>query len=93
MGEKPRNYLDANSCVQTVKTKEEAPPSSPKAHVVESTTQEVYPCSSKGKSKAIILKKKVVNIPHPLRKLVQKMKTTNASRDQIPISQEAIPKP
>ncbi|KAL6284692.1 hypothetical protein ACE6H2_015621 [Prunus campanulata] len=44
--------------------------SSPKAHVVESTSQEAYPCSSKGKSKAIIMKRKVVNIPHPQRKLV-----------------------
>ncbi|KAI5338768.1 hypothetical protein L3X38_018040 [Prunus dulcis] len=68
-------------------------PLSPEAYVVESTLQEVYPCSPKGKSKAIIMKKKVVNIPHPQRKLVKKVKTTDVSRYQIPVSQGAVPKP
>ncbi|CAL9017106.1 unnamed protein product [Prunus brigantina] len=69
------------------------PPSSPKTHAVESTSQEVYPCLSKGKNKAIIMEKKVVNIPHPQRKHVQKVKTTDASRDQNPVSQGVVPKP
>ncbi|KAI5344524.1 hypothetical protein L3X38_012401 [Prunus dulcis] len=69
------------------------PPSSLRAHVVESTLQEVYPCSPKGKSRAIIMKKKVVNIPHPQRKCVKKVKITDVSRDQIPVSQGGVPKP
>ncbi|CAL2227449.1 unnamed protein product [Prunus armeniaca] len=66
------------------------PSSNPTAHVVESSLQEVYPCSHKGKSKAIIMKKKVVNIPHPQRKRV---KTVVASKGQILIPQGAVPKP
>ncbi|CAB4308896.1 unnamed protein product [Prunus armeniaca] len=69
------------------------PPSSPRAHAVESTLQEVYPCSHKGKNKAIIMKKKVVNIPHPQRKNVKRVKTIDVSRDQILVSQGAVPKP
>ncbi|KAL6293862.1 hypothetical protein ACE6H2_002004 [Prunus campanulata] len=69
------------------------PRSSLRAHIVEPTSQEVYPCYSKGKSKAIIMKRKVVKIPHPQRKLVQKAKTIDALRNQIPISQVAVPKP
>ncbi|CAB4282675.1 unnamed protein product [Prunus armeniaca] len=60
--------------VENAKVQGAKPPSSPKAYAVESTSQEVYPCSFKGKSKVIIMKKK----------LVQKVKTTDVLRDQIP---------
>ncbi|CAB4319825.1 unnamed protein product [Prunus armeniaca] len=75
---------------ENIEVQEAEPSSSPRAHVVESTLQEVYPCSHKGKSKAIIMKKKVVNIPHPQRKRV---KTVVASKGQILIPQGAVPKP
>ncbi|CAB4268809.1 unnamed protein product [Prunus armeniaca] len=39
------------------------------------------------------MKRNVVNIPHPQRKLVQELKTIDALRNQIPISQGALPKP
>ncbi|CAL8989853.1 unnamed protein product [Prunus brigantina] len=77
---------------ESIEVQRAEPPSSPRAHVVESTSQEVYPCSHKGKSKAIIMKKKVVNIPHPQRKLVKRVKITDASRDQILIPQGAVSK-
>ncbi|KAI5335855.1 hypothetical protein L3X38_025989 [Prunus dulcis] len=56
-----------DNSVKNAEVQRPKPPSSLRAHVVESTSQEVYPCSSKGKSKAIIMKRKVVNIPHPQR--------------------------
>ncbi|CAB4313265.1 unnamed protein product [Prunus armeniaca] len=73
-----------DNSVENAKLQGAKPPSSPKAHAVESISQEVYPYSFKGKNKVIIMKKKVVNIPHPQRKLVQKGKTTDVLRDQIP---------
>jgi len=62
------------------------PQPNPRALVVEATSQDVYPGSSTGKSKAIIMEKKVVNIPHPQRKLLQRAKTIGTVRNQILIS-------